>query len=117
MCEKMMGNTIKNTHSAVAEGKEPYSLLKSFIREYCLKPQAATIKAFAELLLARNLRDKVPSIQLLNSHAMEMAKDIQKRDTEYKLKSKLYLDKKKRAYVKEIRKSRLQSLPQTLICM
>ena len=43
MCEKMMANLVKNTHAAIAEGKEPADLLQSFLREYRATPHVSRV--------------------------------------------------------------------------
>ena len=62
MCEKKMYNLVKITYAAIAENKQPDDLLQSFLRKYRTTPHVATGKSPLELLIGRNISNRIPAL-------------------------------------------------------
>lgn len=73
--------------------------LQKFLLMYRSTPHSVTLKAPAELMFNRNIRDKLPTIE----QRIDEDGELRDRDAEMKLKGKEYTDQKRRAKPNDIK--------------
>ena len=86
---KSIGKRIKIAHE---EGKDWKYELLTYIAQYRVTPHTVTGKSPSSLMFNREIRCKLPS---LTQRVEEL--EVRDRDSEHKMKSKLYADKKRNA--------------------
>jgi hypothetical protein len=101
IAERFMAVIVKVVHAAIAEGKDPKVEMWKRLRNYRNTPHPSTGKSPAELMMARQLKTRVPA--LLSSSSSEAHKEAKVMDREERLKRKKTFDKKHRAKEQEIK--------------
>lgn len=91
--ERQNRSILKRLQIAQATGKDWRDELLKFLIMYRSTPHSTTMKAPAELMFGRNIRDKIPSI----SQPMERNEELFDRDKQKKEEGKEYSDNKRKA--------------------
>ena len=102
IAERFMGVIVKVVHAAIAEGKDPKVEMWKRLRNYRNTPHPSTGKSPAELMMARQLKTRIPTF--VSPSSSKVHQEAKRKDREERLARKEEFDKKHKARNQDIKK-------------